>query len=140
MTALCEETSVFENRIELDASEKDAYGLPAARAVNNIPAENAARLGLAKTEGLAIFHAAGASEVWASGRNAEHLVGGTLMGEDPENSVTNSCGQTREVDNLFIAGASLFPTMAAVNPTATLVSLALRTTDDIRDNQGALLP
>lgn len=140
MTTLCEETSVYENRIELDASEKDAYGLPAARAVNNFPAENAARLDLAKTEGLAIFHAAGASEVWVSGRIAEHLVGGTLMGEDPENSVTNSYGQTHEVDNLFIAGASLFPTMAAVNPTATLVSLALRTANDIRDNQGALLP
>lgn len=108
MTALCEETSIYENQIELDSSEKDAYGLPAAKVVNNIPKENAARLDLAKTEGLEIFRAAGTSEVWASNRNAEHLVGGTLMGSDPDSSITNSYGQTHEVDNLFVAGASLF--------------------------------
>ncbi len=41
------------------------------------------------------------------------------MGEDPDSSVTNSYGQTHEVNNLFVAGASLFPTVAAVNPTGT---------------------
>jgi choline dehydrogenase-like flavoprotein len=108
--------------------------------VNNIPEENAIRLELAKTEGLAIFHAADTSEVWASGRNPEHLLGGTLMGDDPDRSVTNSYGQTHEVDNLFLAGASLFPTSAAVNPTATLTALALRTADYICDHRAALLP
>ena len=140
MTALCEETSVPENRIELDSSVKDVYGLPAAKVINNIPTENAARLDLAKTQGQKIFRAAGASEVWVSGRNPEHLLGGTLMGDNPDSSVTNSYGQTHQVDNLFVAGASLFPTGAAVNPTATLVSLALRTTDYIRTNRAALLP
>ena len=43
MTVLCEETPVFENRIELDSSQTDAFGLPAAKVVNNIPKENAAR-------------------------------------------------------------------------------------------------
>ena len=79
-------------------------------------------------------------EVWVSGRNPEHLLGGTLMGENPDRSVTNSYGQTHEVDNLFLAGASLFPTSAAVNPTATLVSLAPRTTDYIRGNRAGFRP
>jgi choline dehydrogenase-like flavoprotein len=140
MTALCEETSIYQNRIELDANRKDVYGLPAARVVNNLPPENAARLELAKSEGLEIFRAADTSEVWVSDRNAEHLVGGTLMGDDPQSSVTNSYGQTHEVPNLFVAGASLFPTAAAVNPTATLVSLALRTAEYIRDSRAALIP
>lgn len=139
MTALCEETSVYDNRIELDSSQEDAYSLPAAKAVNNIPKENVARLDLAKREGLEVFRAAGASEVWASARNAEHLVGGTLMGEDTASSVTNSYGQTHELDNLFVTGASLFPTVAAVNPTATLASLALRTAEYTRHNRAALL-
>lgn len=140
MTALCEETSVFENRIELDASKSDAYGLPAPKVVNNIPKENAVRLEMAKKDGLKIFRAAGTSDVWASGRNPEHLLGGTPMGDNPQRSVTNSYGQTHEVDNLFLAGASLFPTSAAVNPTGTLTSLALRTADYIRDNRAALSP
>jgi choline dehydrogenase-like flavoprotein len=60
------------------------------------------------------------------------------MGADPRRSVTNSYGQTHDVPNLFVAGASLFPTIAAVNPTATICALALRTADYIRD-QGAVL-
>jgi choline dehydrogenase-like flavoprotein len=54
------------------------------------------------------------------------------MGSDPQHSVTNSYGQAHDVRNLFVAGASLFPTIAAVNPTATLCALALRTADYIR--------
>ncbi|HXV63080.1 MAG TPA: GMC oxidoreductase [Vicinamibacteria bacterium] len=53
--------------------------------------------------------------------------------------MTNSYGQTHEVENLFVAGASVFPTGAAVNPTATLASLALRTADYLRDHRSALL-
>ncbi|HSF16191.1 MAG TPA: GMC oxidoreductase [Vicinamibacteria bacterium] len=140
MTAFCEETSVEESRIELDATRKDAYQLPAAKVIHEIPEENAVRLELAKTEGLEIFRAAGASAVWASGRNAVHLMGGTLMGDEPNSSVTNSYGQTHEVENLFLAGASLFPTSAAVNPTATLASLALRTADYLREHRSAAVP
>ena len=139
MTVLCEETSVFENRVELDTKKTDAFGLPAAKVVNNIPKENAARLDLAKNEGLKIFRAAGTSDVWTSRRGPQHLLGGTVMGDDPERSVTNSYGQTHDVSNLFLAGASLFPTSAAVNPTGTLTSLALRSADYIRDNRSALL-
>ena len=128
-----------ENRIELHPTEKDAFGLPAALVTNNVPKENANRLELARQEGLEIFRAAGASRVWTSGVNAIQHLGGTLMGDDPDRAVTNSFGQTHEVENLFVAGSSLYPTGAAVNPTATLVSLALRTADYIRRERPALL-
>lgn len=62
------------------------------------------------------------------------------MGADAASSVTNSYGQAHEVENLFVAGASLFPTIAAVNPTATLSALALRTADYIRSHRATLLP
>jgi choline dehydrogenase-like flavoprotein len=67
-----------------------------------------------------------------------HILGGTVMGNDPSTSMTNDFGQTHEIDNLFIAGASLFPTCGAVNPTATLVALVLRTADFIRENISSL--
>jgi hypothetical protein len=51
MTAFCEETSLAANRVELASGEKDRFGLPVARVVNNLPAENAARLDLAQEEG-----------------------------------------------------------------------------------------
>ena len=118
--------------------QTDRFDLPLAKVINNIPTENAARLDLAKQEGLDIFRAANTSEVWAGDRIAIHELGGTLMGDDAATSVTNSYGQTHEVENLFVAGSSLFPTGAAVNPTATLAALALRSADYIRDNRATL--
>ena len=138
MTVMCEETSVSENRVELDSDQNDAFGLPVAKVINKLPNENAERLEHAKEEGLKIFHAAGTSEVWSGARVPMHVVGGTLMGSDPSNSVTNGYGQTHEIDNLFVAGASFFPTCGAVNPTATLAALVFRTADYIRDNLSTL--
>lgn len=138
MSLLCEETSQPENRITLDRSKKDRFGLPAANVVNNLPPENAARFELAKTEGLEIFRAAGVGDPWAGPRNPMHMIGGTIMGDDPATSVTNSYGQIHDVENLFVAGASLFPTPGAVNPTATLAALVFRTADYIRDNHSIL--
>ena len=39
--------------------------------------------------------------------------GGTIMGTNPSNSVTNKYGQVWDVDNLFLTGASLFPPHSA---------------------------
>ncbi len=38
--------------------------------------------------------------------------GGTAMGADAARSVTNAFGETHEVESLFLAGTSLFPTIA----------------------------
>lgn len=129
MTAFCEETSVATNRVELSTKARDRHGLPVARVLNQAPKENVARLELAKTEGLEIFRAAGAEEVWAAPMANAHQAGGTIMGTSAEDSVVNSFGQSHEIENLFVAGASQFPTIAAVNPTGTLSALALRTAD-----------
>ena len=139
MIAFCEETSLPENRVELSATTRDRFGLPAAKVINRLPAENAARVALARDEGLGILRAADASEVWAGPTAAIHQAGGTVMGASANDSVTNSYGQTHEIANLFIAGASLFPTIAAVNPTGTLSTLALRTADYIVSERAALI-
>ncbi|WP_425078726.1 GMC family oxidoreductase [Ruegeria denitrificans] len=140
MTVLCEEESIKENRITLDPSKRDRYGLPQAHVTNSLPQENVARSEMAKSEGLRIFKAARTSEAWAGPRNPMHMIGGTIMGSDPTTSVTNSFGQLHEVKNVFVAGASLFPTPGAINPTATLAALVFRTADHIRANRSSLLP
>lgn len=139
MTAFCEETSLPESRVELSATTQDRHGLPAAKVINHLPAENAARLALAREEGLEILRAAGATETGAGPTAAIHQAGGTVMGTPAESSVANSYGQTHEIENLFIAGASLFPTIAAVNPTGTLSALALRTSAYIVSERAALI-
>ena len=48
------------------------------------------------------------------------------MGEDGERSVVNPWGQAHHVPNLYIFDGSTFPTSGGVNPTATIMSVALR--------------
>jgi len=84
-----------------------AQRLPAAQVVNNLPEETAARLELAKTEGLEIFRAAGALEVWTSGRNAEHLVGGTPMGNDPDQEVNQAMIRKNDGFRVYICKACI---------------------------------
>jgi choline dehydrogenase-like flavoprotein len=56
-----------------------------------------------------------------------HLMGGTRMGADPEDSVVNGWCQAHDVPNLFICSAAVFPTSGSGNPTATVMALAART-------------
>ena len=48
------------------------------------------------------------------------------MGEDPANSVVNADGRCHELDNLYIADASVFPSCPSVGPGLTVIALALR--------------
>jgi choline dehydrogenase-like flavoprotein len=116
----------------------DPYGMRRAALVHTFDAD-AVRLsqsGSAKC--LEILRAAGAEEAWAGQIGTSHILGGTIMGDDPSSSVTNSFGQTHDVENLFVAGASLFPGCGAVNPTFTLNALGLRTSEFINGNWRAL--
>jgi choline dehydrogenase-like flavoprotein len=54
------------------------------------------------------------------------------MSDDPAKGVVNPNCQVFGFTNLFIAGGSCFPTAGAVNPTLTLVALALRLSDYLK--------
>jgi len=60
-----------------------------------------------------------------------HLMGGCRMGSDPQTSVVNEYGQSHDIPNLFIAGASTFVTSGGANPTNTVMALAARTADKL---------
>ena len=61
-----------------------------------------------------------------------HLMGTTRMSESPENGIVDRNCRMHSVDNVFIAGSSVFPTSGYVNPTLTIVALALRLADHIK--------
>jgi len=61
-----------------------------------------------------------------------HVVGGTAIGADPRTSVTNRYGQSWDVPNLFIAGASLFPQNTGYNPTLTVGAMTYWTVDAVK--------
>jgi choline dehydrogenase-like flavoprotein len=126
------------NRIEL-SDKSDALGLPRPRFTFDIG--EYARGGL--LEGLEsakeLFGLMGAAVSPSAkplmnpltGRmnwnTAAHIMGTTIMGDDPKDSVVNRWGRTHDVSNLWIVGSSVFTTSATANPTMTLAALALRT-------------
>jgi choline dehydrogenase-like flavoprotein len=62
-----------------------------------------------------------------------HHLGTTRMSATPAHGVVDVDCRCHEVDNLFIAGSSVFPTAGCTNPTLNLVALALRLADHLRD-------
>jgi choline dehydrogenase-like flavoprotein len=60
---------------------------------------------------------------------AGHIMGTARMGDDPATSVVDRWNRSHDVPNLYIADGSTFVTSGGVNPTSTIVSLALRAAD-----------
>ncbi|HUE05604.1 MAG TPA: GMC family oxidoreductase [Bryobacteraceae bacterium] len=71
--------------------------------------------------------------------SAAHPQGGCGMGSDPSNSVTDSYGRVHGAHGLFVADASLFPNSLEINPYVTIMALADRVAQRIREEAPALL-
>lgn len=65
-------------------------------------------------------------------RDMYHYLGTTRMGVDPEHSVVNPDLRVHTVDNLYVAGGSVFPTSGCANPTMTIVALSIRLAEHLR--------
>lgn len=65
-----------------------------------------------------------------------HQAGTARFGTDPATSVLNLDCRAHEVDNLYIADASFFPSIGAVNPTLTIIANALRVAAHIEERLG----
>ena len=61
-----------------------------------------------------------------------HHMGTTRMAEDERQGVVDSTCKVHNVDNLYVAGSSVFPTSGNINPTLPLVALALRLADHLK--------
>lgn len=58
--------------------------------------------------------------------SAHHHAGTTRMAVSPEDGVVDRDGRLFQSENLFVAGASVFPTAGFANPTLTIVAMAIR--------------
>jgi len=78
------------------------------------------------------------TEAWPEAlRGGPHHSGTTRMADDPRAGVVDRNGRLHGVDNLFVAGPSVFPTNGYANPALTTVALALRLAEHL---QGAFDP
>jgi choline dehydrogenase-like flavoprotein len=106
---------------------KDDLGVPVARLTFNYH-ENEQKIAAHVVPNMKeILRHGGASEVWGTDTpfpQFTHCYGGTIMGTDPETSVVNKYGISREAPNLAIHGGSTFVTTTGCNPTMTIEALA----------------
>jgi choline dehydrogenase-like flavoprotein len=62
----------------------------------------------------------------AACEGGKHHMGTTRMHASPAHGVVDGDGLVHGVDNLWIAGSSVFPTVGYANPTLTIVALSVR--------------
>lgn len=68
--------------------------------------------------------------------DSAHPMGATRMSLDPRHGVVDPDCRVHGIENLHVAGSSVFPTGGHANPTLTLVALALRLADHLRERLG----
>ena len=65
-----------------------------------------------------------------------HQVGTCRMGDDPKTSVLDANCRAHEVDNLYVVDGSFFVSSGAVNPSLTIMAMALRVGDHLMARLG----
>jgi choline dehydrogenase-like flavoprotein len=124
-----------ENRVTVDESRTDRYGVPLMRVdVKFGDNERKMRKHMYDTcqEILETLHA----EIVPIDRekndtpgSAIHEHGTCRMGKDRRTSVLNAFNQMHEVANVFVVDGSAFPNSSEKNPTLSIVALSWRATD-----------
>ncbi len=61
-----------------------------------------------------------------------HYMGTTRMSDDAQEGVVDRDCAVHGMENLYVAGSSVFPTAGQANPTLTIVALALRLADRLK--------
>jgi len=120
-----------DNAVTL-SDETDEYGLPVPKVTFSYQENDLRLIDHAVKQMKRIIEAMGGKPEHVVADTA-HLMGGCRMGSDPARSVVNPFGQSHDIPNLFIAGASTFVTSSGANPTNTVMALAARTADYLLD-------
>lgn len=75
---------------------------------------------------LGVFFAEPEETLRAAMTDASHHIGATRIGDNPAFSVVDADLKVHSVDNLYIAGNSVFPTGGCANPTYVICALSVR--------------
>ena len=126
------------NAITLHPTERDPYGMPIPNVHFDDHDNDVAMRGHAFAAGSAVYEAVGATRtVHVPPYPSTHNLGTCRMSADAADGVVNRWGQAHDVANLFVSDGSQFTTGGAENPTLTIVSLAIRQAEYIREQMAA---
>ena len=137
-----EQTPMIDSRLTL-TDEQDALGMPRLD-LHWIVSEDDQRAYSRALEILgAEFALSGMGRLWApvdEARRLKHAIrpgghhmGTTRISDDPREGVVDANGRAHDVENLYLAGSSVFPTTGVANPTLTIVALSNRLAQHLGD-------
>jgi len=130
---LCEQLPDPNNRIVPAFDSLDSFGLPRPKISYKLDNYVKEGIKVAVETQQKMLDALGCTEQHHSSPwGAGHIVGTTRMGNDPKSSVVDKNLICHDHKNLFILGSSVFPTVAASNPTLTIAALALRAVESVQ--------
>ena len=122
------------NRVLLDPSVKDSYGLPVPLIELRCYRNDLAMIDAVEVKLKEILSAAGATDIrvrqFRPGASS-HYLGTCRMGTDPSTSVVDLWCRAHDIPNLFLGDGSVFVTGGAVNPALSISAVALRTAEAI---------
>lgn len=134
-----------DNRVTL-TSERDALGMPRLRLHWRLAEEDERGL----ERGFRAFAAEAGRSLrarvrvkltpryrWRRLQVAQHHIGTTRMHDDPKRGVVDPQCRVHGIDNLYVAGSSVFPTCGQSNPTFTIVALTLRLSEHLKERPGS---
>src|SRR5690606_15428538 len=134
MVAFGEMLPYHDNRIYLDRSVTDKWGLPVlAMDIEIRDNEKTMRKDMA-VAAQEILEAAGVKNVYASDWGYApgmgiHEMGTARMGRDPKSSVLNAHNQVWDAPNVFVTDGAAMTSAACVNPSLTYMALTARAVD-----------
>lgn len=123
------------NRVTVEGTAKDKYGVPVARIEYRIGENERKMIGEMYDAAESILKAAKAEILpfergWLDKLgSAIHEHGTVRMGADPKRAALNGFSQFHEVKNLFCVDGAAFPTATEKNPTLTILANTWRSTD-----------
>ena len=142
----------YENRLTIDRSNADAWGIPVAHIECTHSESDMRLLQQMREAGRELANLAGMEPVepkrgtWLKRLalsifkkesigvppgSAIHENGGARMGNDPKRSVLNKYNQCWDCENVFVTDGACFPYAPFTNPTLTIMALTVRTCDYI---------
>jgi choline dehydrogenase-like flavoprotein len=134
MTGFGEILPYHENKISLDKTKKDKWGLPVLSMDCEIKENEKSMRKDMIAEGKAMLEAAGVKKVntWDQGHaigHGIHEMGTARMGRDPKTSVLNEWNQVWDAQNVFVTDGACMVSSACQNPSLTYMALTARAVD-----------
>lgn len=126
--AMGEQLPDERNRVELDPTVVDHYGMPVPRITNKMFRNEKLMLKAMEKQIRELSSIIGGTQLeWTKNYStAAHNMGTCRMGNNPKTSVVNSFCQSHDVPNLFVVDASCFVTGGVSNPSLTIQAIATR--------------